>query len=83
MKPTAVFLAQAERLVADVKPLFAEKPPAVLGVALAELVAEFFAGLRPDRRAEALDDFRRTVDDMIPVAEKLMFPDGAPAEWRH
>lgn len=35
------------------------------------------------RRAEALDDFRQTVDDMIPVAEKLMFPDGVPAEWRH
>jgi hypothetical protein len=84
MKPTTeLFLAQAERLVAKVKPQFQGQPPVVLGVALAELVAEFFAGMRPDRRTEALDDFRRTVDDLIPEAEKLMFPDGLPAEWRH
>jgi hypothetical protein len=29
--------------------------------------------MRPDRRANALDDFRRTVNEMIPEAEKLMF----------
>jgi hypothetical protein len=83
MKPTTeLFLTQAERLVAQIKPQFEGQPPVVLGVVLAELVAEFFAGMRPDRRPEALDDFRRTVDDMIPVAEKLMFHDGLPAEWR-
>jgi hypothetical protein len=54
----------------------------VLGVALAELVAEVFAGMRPDRQVEALDDFWRAVDEMVPKAEKLIFPDGLPAEWR-
>jgi len=33
--------------------------------------------------ARALDDFRRTVDDMIPVAKKLMFPNGLLPGWRH
>jgi hypothetical protein len=83
MRPTEeLFLAQAKQLADDCRPLFAGKPPAVLGVALAELVAEFFASMRPDRRGEALDDFRRAVDEMVPKAEKLIFPGGLPPEWR-
>jgi hypothetical protein len=84
MKAAAeVVQVRAERLVADLKLRFEGEPPAVLGVALAGLVAEFFAGMRPDRRAETLEAFRLTVDDMIPQAEKLIFPNGLPAEWRH
>jgi hypothetical protein len=51
MKPTAeLFLAQAERLVADIKPLLAGKHPVVIGTALAELVAGHIARARPDLR---------------------------------
>jgi hypothetical protein len=83
MKPTAeLFLAQAERLVNDIKPLFADKHPAVLGVALAELVALHFASTPPDLRDIARDEFMRTVDDMIPECETQIFPDGPPLEWR-
>jgi hypothetical protein len=83
MKPMAeLLLAQAERLVGDVKPLFAEQHPVVLSVALAELVATHFASMRPDMRAKAYEDFRRHVDEMIPECERQIFPDGLPPEWR-
>jgi hypothetical protein len=53
-----------------------------MGMTLAELVAQHIAAMRPDVRASALDDFRRSVEEMIPDAETLIFPDGSPAEWR-
>lgn len=53
MKLTAtaeLFLAKAERLVKDIKPLFADKHPAVIAMALAELVARHFASTPPGVR---------------------------------
>jgi hypothetical protein len=58
------------------------KPPAVIGVALAELVAVHLAGARPDLRDRARDELLRFVDEMIPEFEKQIFPDGLPQEWR-
>ena len=82
MRPAVeLFLAQAEQLVNDVKPLFAGKPPAVLVMALAELVARHFAGMRPELRDNACGEFIRIVGEMIPECERQVFPDG-PREWR-
>jgi hypothetical protein len=53
MKLTAtaeLFLAKAERLVKDIKPLFADKHPAVIAMALAALVARHFASMPPGVR---------------------------------
>jgi hypothetical protein len=83
MKPTTeLFLAQADQLVADINPLFVGKPPAVLGLALAELVAAHIAGAHPDLRAKARDEFLSFVDEMISEYAKQIFPDGLPPEWR-
>jgi hypothetical protein len=73
MKPTMeLFPAQADQLVADIKRLFAERPPAVLGLALAELAAAHVAGAHPTLRAKARDEFVSFVDEMIPeYAEQI------------
>jgi hypothetical protein len=83
MKPgTELFLLEAERLVNDIRPLFAEHPPAVIGVALAELVADHIAGAHPNLRARVRIEFLNALDEMIPEIEKAIFPDGLPAEWQ-
>jgi hypothetical protein len=83
MRPTAeLFLAQAEQLVNDVRPLFAGKPPAVLVMALAELVARHFASMRRELRNNACDEFLRIVLEMIPDCERQIFLDGPLREWR-
>jgi hypothetical protein len=82
MKPTTeLFLLQAERLANDIKPMFAGQRPAVIAVALAELVALHFASTRPDKRDAARAEFQRTVDEAIPECERQIFPDGLPLEW--
>jgi hypothetical protein len=83
MKPgTELLLLQAERLANDIRPLFAGRPPAVLGVGPAELVAGHIAGAYPDLRAKARAEFINAVDGMVAEVEKAIFPDGLPAVWR-
>lgn len=55
----------------------------MLGTALAELVAARIAGMHSDWRDKARAEFIDALDDMITKAEREIFPDGLPAEWRH
>jgi hypothetical protein len=83
MKPTAeLFLEQAKKLVDDVRPLFVGQHPAVISMALAELMALHIAGTRPDLRDKVRAEFQDGVDSMVPEFERVIFPDGLPQEWR-
>jgi hypothetical protein len=83
MKPTTgLFLAQAEQLVKEIRPLFADKHPAVLGTVLAELVVLHFASTRPGLREQATRRVYQLRGRDGPQYETQIFPDGLPQEWQ-
>lgn len=78
---TEAFLTQSKELVDDIRPMFVGQHPAVISMALGELMAMHFAGTRPDMRDKARAEFQEFVDSMVPEFERIMFPDGLPEEW--
>ena len=65
-------------LVARMMVILAGHPPAIQGGAIADVLSMFITGHHPILREEVL---RETVDcarKLIPVNEKIMFPDGHP-----
>ena len=64
-----------------IKPLLAGQGPDLQGIALADLVATFFAGHHPAVREEAIKVWIECVRDLIPKNEKEIFPHGKPDGW--
>jgi len=62
---------QSVRIVERIKPILSGAHPAVVGVALAELVAIFIAGHQVDREAHEglLALHAETVRDLVPIIE--------------
>jgi hypothetical protein len=76
-------LTLANKIVLRIRPMLAGHDPDVVGAALAELVAIFFASHHPKLRGEQRDIWVRTMDDLIPVCLEQMIDEGkAPPQWR-
>jgi hypothetical protein len=71
---------EVTRLVAQIRPLLAGRPPRVQGVVLAELLAIWLAGhidptnreMTARRRAELLAQHRDNVEELVPILAKGM-----------
>jgi hypothetical protein len=69
---------RVEPVVNAIKPLLAGKGPEVQGATLADLVAIFIASHHPDLRDDILDLHIDLVRKLVPVNERMLFPNGSP-----
>jgi hypothetical protein len=73
---------RAKRIAASIRPRLVGQGPDVQGVVLADLVALWLAGHRPDMREEQLTLWIDAVRALVPYAEREMFGDGPrPEGW--
>lgn len=71
-----------ERLVREINPLLQGKGPEVQGAALCDLVAMYFAGHHPAIREQCLEQWLKTMRELIPVNESAIFRHyGRPEGW--
>jgi hypothetical protein len=63
----------ALHLAAQVKPIFAGYSPDIIGGALADLLATYIAGHRPDVRDEVLENLITTAGQLVPIIEREIF----------
>lgn len=68
-----------DKMVQEIMPLLAGKPPCVQGAVLADLVSMHIVGHAPCLREKILQMHDKQVRDLIPVNEAILFgPDGHP-----
>lgn len=71
-----------QQLVDKIRTVLANKPPAIQGAALAELLAVFIAGHHPDLREQMLTMHVDTVRKLVPPCEAELFSTRPrPKEW--
>jgi hypothetical protein len=74
---------EVDTLVYRIKPFLSGQGPELQGAALADLVAMFFAGHHPGLRREMIEHWIKTMCDLIPVNEAMLFEQygGKPEGW--
>ena len=69
-----------QEITASIRPLLAGHSPIAQGAVLADLVAMFFAGHHPKRRAMLMEGWMSTVNGLMAVYGKENMPDGWPEQ---
>jgi hypothetical protein len=83
MDDTVAKFAEADRIVAECRPLLAGHDPDTAGAALGQLVAVYVAGHAPGLRVEALALVYALARDLVPIMVEEMIEAGkVGAGWR-
>lgn len=74
---------EVSALVARIEPLLHGQGEVLQGAALCDLVAMFVAGHHPALRHEVIEHWIKTMHDLIPINEAMLFKrlGGKPEGW--
>lgn len=74
---------ESARLAKEIRPLFAEEHPVVVGSTLAELCARMIAMYHPDQRTSIRAHLIKLMDDLVPIIINDMVRSGkVSADWQ-
>lgn len=73
---TEIDIAKVGKIVNAIQPLLAGHEPHVQGAAIADILAIYIAAHAPHLRAKATGFLVKTATQLVPINEKMLFPNG-------